>query len=150
MCTKNGHRSPELSLSWTRFHLNVTVCLFPSSEIRFCSARTRSRKDRKIIDNRLRRFGIPALITAAAGYGLFFIAWLVLAVLLVMSYRPTDVPFTYVTVLSYPLLAVMSVGAGFVLYRRNRFRAAFLFLLLPLINICLLLLSFVPIWPESR
>jgi hypothetical protein len=96
-----------------------------------------------------RRIGLPALIIAAVVYGLFFIPWLILTGLLFLSYTPADAPFTYLTTLMYPLFAIGSVGASFVFYRRNQFQVAFLLLFIPLINICLLFLSFVPIWPRS-
>jgi hypothetical protein len=94
-----------------------------------------------------RRIGQPALIVAAILYGLFFIPWIVLTGMLVLSYRLPDAPFTYLATCAYPLLAIGSLAAGFVLYRQNRFQAAFFILFLPLIGICWLLVSFVPIWP---
>lgn len=94
-----------------------------------------------------RRIGQPALIVAAVLYGLFFIPWIVLTGLLLLSYSPPDAPFTYLATCAYPLLAIFGLTAGFVLYRQNRYQAAFFILFLPLIGICLLLASFIPIWP---
>ena len=94
-----------------------------------------------------RRIGQPALIIAAVLYGLFFIPWVILGGMLLLSYSPPDAPFAYLVTCVYPLLAVGGLAASFVLYRQNRFQAAFFILFLPLIGICLMLASFVPIWP---
>lgn len=94
-----------------------------------------------------RRIGQPALIIASILYGLFFIPWIVLAGMLLLSYSPSDALFTYLATCTYPLLAIGGLAAGFVLYRQNRFQAAFFILFLPLIGICLMVASFVPIWP---
>ena len=94
-----------------------------------------------------RRIGQPALIVAAILYGLFFIPWIVLTGMLLLGYSPTDAPFTYLATCAYPLLAIGGLAAGFVLYRQNRYQASFILLFLPLISICLLIVSFVPIWP---
>ncbi|MCB9420410.1 MAG: hypothetical protein H6667_11440 [Ardenticatenaceae bacterium] len=94
-----------------------------------------------------RRIGQPALIIAAVLYGLFFIPWIILGGMLLLSYSPADAFFTYLATCAYPLLAIGGLAAGFVLYRQNRFQAAFFVLFLPLIGICVLLVSFVPIWP---
>lgn len=94
-----------------------------------------------------RRIGQPALIISAVLYGLFFIPWLILGGMLVLSYSPSDTPFAYLATCTYPLLAIGGLAASFVLYRQNRFQAAFFILFLPLTGICLMLTSFVPIWP---
>jgi hypothetical protein len=94
-----------------------------------------------------RRIGQPALIIATILYSLFLIPWIILAGMLLLSYSLPDAPFTYLATCAYPLLAIGGLAAGFVLYRQNRFQAAFFVLFLPLIGICLLLASFVPIWP---
>lgn len=94
-----------------------------------------------------RRIGQPALIVASILYGLFFIPWIVLTGMLLLSYSPADALFTYLATCAYPLLAIGGLAAGFVLYRQNRFQAAFFILFLPLIGICLMLTSFVSIWP---
>ena len=94
-----------------------------------------------------RRIGQPALIVAAILYGLFFIPWVVLAGMLLLSYSLPDAPFTYLAMCTYPLLTIAGLAAGFVLYRQNRYQAAFFILFLPLIGICLMLASFIPIWP---
>ena len=94
-----------------------------------------------------RRMGQPALIVAAVLYGLFFIPWLVLGGMLLLSYSPSDVPFVYLTTCAYPLISIGGVAAGFVLYRQNRFQAAFAVLFIPLLSICLFLVSFASIWP---
>ena len=94
-----------------------------------------------------RRIGQPALIIASVLYGLFFIPWIVLAGMLLLSYSPADALFTYLATCTYPVLAIGGLAAGFVLYRQNRFQAAFFILFLPLIGICLMVASFVPIWP---
>jgi hypothetical protein len=78
---------------------------------------------------------------------MFFIPWIVLAGMLFLSYSPGDAPFTYLATCAYPLLTISGLAAGFVLYRQNRFQAAFFILFLPLISICLFIISFVPIWP---
>lgn len=94
-----------------------------------------------------RRMGQPALIIAAILYGLCFIPWIILTGMLLLSYSPSDAPLTYLATCAYPLLAIGGLAASFVLYRQNRFQPAFFILFLPLIGICLLLISFVPIWP---
>lgn len=94
-----------------------------------------------------RRIGQPALIIASILYGLFFIPWIVLAGMLFLSFSPPDALFTYLATCTYPLLAIGGLAAGFVLYRQNRFQAAFFILFLPLLGICLMLASFIPIWP---
>ena len=94
-----------------------------------------------------RRIGQPALIIAAVLYGLFFIPWIVLGGMLLLSYSLPDAPFTYLATCAYPLLAIGGLAASFVLYRQNRFQVAFFILFVPLIGICLMVASFVPIWP---
>jgi hypothetical protein len=111
------------------------------------TSRVEGKENNRFNDSAFRRIGIPALIVAAAVYGVFFIFWFVLAILLALSYKPLDAPFAYLTTLCYPVLAIGSLGTSFVLYRKNRFRAAFFIVFLPLVNICMLLVSFVPIWP---
>jgi len=94
-----------------------------------------------------KRVGLPALIIAAIVYGLFFIFWIFLTIMLVLSYTPFDALFAYITICLYPLFALGCLGAGFVLYRKNRFQPAFFILFLPLLNICMLFVSFAQIWP---
>ncbi len=93
------------------------------------------------------RIGLPALITATVIYGLFFIPWLVLAGLLFLSFTPFETPFTHLTICVYPLLTIGCLAASFVLYRKNRYQAAFFILFLPLFDICLLLVAYAAIWP---
>ncbi|GJM42725.1 MAG: hypothetical protein DHS20C20_30070 [Ardenticatenaceae bacterium] len=94
-----------------------------------------------------RRIGQPALIIAAVLYGLFFIPWLIFSGMLLLSFSPSQQPFTYLTTCAYPLFAIGSITASFVLYRKNQFQVAFVVLLLPLISICLYTISYALVWP---
>ncbi|NJN95287.1 MAG: hypothetical protein HC875_14855 [Anaerolineales bacterium] len=94
-----------------------------------------------------KRIGLPILIIAAVLYGLLLIPWVVLAGLLVLSFTPLDTPFAYLTICAYPLLVIGCLVAGFVLYRKNHYRAAILVIPIPLIDVCLLFIAYALIWP---
>lgn len=94
-----------------------------------------------------KRIGLPVLIIATVLYVLLFIPWAVLAGLLVLSFTPLDTPFAYLTICAYPLLVIGCLAAGFVLYRKNHYRAAILVIPIPLVDVCLLFIAYALIWP---